>query len=88
MPKLKKMLGRIDAPETVALMRLIETQSQSTLALWAICYARSRCLALYEEASPGDARPRLALDACAGYLDGGSLAGAKQAIREAVQAAR
>ena len=88
MPKLRKMLGRIDAPETVALMRLIETQSQATLARWAVCYARSCCLALYEAALPGDARPRAALDACAEYLDGGELAGAKRAIREAVQAAR
>lgn len=89
MAKLRKMLGRIDAPETVALMRLIETQSKTTLAAWAIGCARERYLPIFESINNADIQPRAALDACALYLDGGiKLAEAKQAIKPAVQTAR
>ncbi len=35
MAKLRKMLGRADDPQIIQLMRLIETQSKTTLAAWA-----------------------------------------------------
>lgn len=46
MAKLRKMLGSADAPETVALMRAIETQSRETLARWALDCAEQRYLPL------------------------------------------
>jgi len=32
--KIRKMLGDQNAPETIALMRLIDTQSRSTICNW------------------------------------------------------
>lgn len=89
MAKLRKMLGRVDGPETVALMRLMETQSKETLARWAVGYAEDHCLPLYEHACPGDARPRAAVKAARRYLDGeGTMSEAKAAQRAADAAAR
>lgn len=70
MPKLRKMLGRADSPQSIALMELIETQSLPTLAAWAVSYARERYLPIYEESCPGDGRFREGLDACRAYLRG------------------
>lgn len=42
------MLGDISSEECVALMRLIETQSKSTLSKWAIEYARRNYLTVYQ----------------------------------------
>ena len=44
MAKLRKMLGDVDSPECIAMMRLIETQSETTLARWALGYVESRIL--------------------------------------------
>ena len=70
MPKYRKMLSDIDAPYLQSLMRLIETQSKTTLAYWSIDYARARILPIYEKAYPEDARPRHALDAAEDWLAG------------------
>ena len=64
------MLGRIDSQECVALMRLIETQSGTTLAAWAVGYAKDRYLGIYEEACPDDLRLRDTVSACEAYLEG------------------
>ena len=58
MAKLRKMLGRADDPEVVALMRLIETQSRRTLACFAADYARENWLPVYEARCPQDSRVR------------------------------
>lgn len=71
MAKLRKMLGDVNSPECMALMRLIETQSRHTLADWAVAYAREKYLPIYERAFTDDARLRETLDGCDVYLAGG-----------------
>ena len=67
MAKLRKMLGRADDPEIIALMRLMETQSSRTLACFAADYARENWLPVYEAHCPQDGRVREALDAAAAW---------------------
>jgi hypothetical protein len=64
------MLGDVNAPSTVALMRLIDTQSKATICAWCMDYAESRLLPIFEKHCPGDERPRNALNAARDYLDG------------------
>ena len=70
MPKYRKMLNDINAPYLQSLMRLIETQSKTTLARWSIDYARTNILPVYEQAYPGDARCEHALDAADDWMAG------------------
>jgi hypothetical protein len=70
MAKLRKMLGSVDAPYIVSLMRLIETQSKITLALWCIDYAEKNILPIYKKAFPKDSRPLSALNAACGWMAG------------------
>jgi len=70
MPKYRKMLNDINAPYLQSLMRLIETQSKTTLAGWSIDYARTNILPIYEKPYPGDARPEHALTAAEEWLAG------------------
>ena len=89
MPRLRKMLGDVNFPGCIALMRQIETQSARTLAAWAVRDAASRCLPLYEAAFPGDDRLRSAVSACEACLHGDiKLAQIKPLLREAAQVAR
>lgn len=89
MPKLRKTLGSVDSPECIALMALMETQSGKTLASWAIKYAQTRFLPIYESACPGDLRLSDTVLACLEYLQGGiSLKDLKPLLREATQVAR
>lgn len=53
MPKLRKTLGDIQSETCRSLMRLIETQSKTTLARWAIGYAQERYLPICQETCPG-----------------------------------
>lgn len=71
MARLRKMLGDIQHPTTVALMRLIETQSKATLARWATKHAAEAYLPIYE-AHAAAASPALsdAIHACLAHLDG------------------
>jgi len=64
------MLNDVDAPYIQSLMRLIETQSKTTLANWAIDYTNNKILPIYEKAYPGDARCKHALDAAKEWLAG------------------
>ena len=64
------MLSDINAPYLQSLMRLIETQSKTTLAHWSIDYAREHILPIYEKAYPGDDRPKNALNAAEDWLAG------------------
>ena len=89
MAKLRKMLGRVDDPEIIALMRLMETQSKRTLARFAADYARENWLSVYEAHCPQDGRVREALDAAAAWACGEiKAAPAKERIRAAVCAAK
>lgn len=64
------MLGDVNAPDTVALMRLIDTQSKSTICKWCNDYAEETILPIFERLRPGDIRPRKALSAARDYLEG------------------
>jgi len=70
MPKYRKMLSDINSPYLQSLMRLIETQSKTTLADWCIDYAKAYILPIYEKAYFNDLRPRNALDAAKEWLAG------------------
>lgn len=51
-------------------MRLIETQSKSTLANWAISYAENNFICIYERAHCDDLRLRSVVSASKEYLNG------------------
>ena len=70
MAKPRKMLSDWRAPYIQSLMRLIETQSKTTLANWAVDYSRSVILPLWYKSHPDDDRPEAALDAAARWLMG------------------
>lgn len=60
MAKLRKMLGAADSPYILSLMRLIETQSKTTIADWCVDYAKAHILEIYQKAYPQDERvPRV-----------------------------
>lgn len=84
MAKLRKMLGKIDGPEVVAMMRLIETQSGKTLAAFAASFAETRYLPVCR-----DDRLAAAVTACGEYLAGDrSLKELKPFLKAAALAAR
>lgn len=87
--KLRKMLGKADSPYIISMMKLIETQSKTTIVNWCISYAEEHVLPIYEKAYPDDARPRKALEAARDWLAGKiKLPAAKKFILEAHAAAR
>lgn len=89
MAKLRKMLGKLDNPDIIALMRLIETQSQQTLSQWAIEYTEKVCLPIFEKQLPEDSRPADAISNCRTYLNGEiKLTQVKPFLKAAGQAAR
>ncbi|WP_050697349.1 putative immunity protein [Anaeromassilibacillus senegalensis] len=70
MAKLKKMLGRADDPQIIALMEMIETQNKTTLANWAASYAEAHFLPIYEKAYSEDTRLRELILSVKMYLSG------------------
>ena len=70
MPKYRKMLNDINAPYIRSLMRLIDTQSKTTLANWCIDYSERVIVPIYEKHCPGDSRPQSALNAAREWLCG------------------
>lgn len=89
MPKLRKMLGEVDSAECISLMRLIETQSKSTLAAWAVGYVKENYLGIYEAEMPKDRRLSDAVSACMECLTGKKkLSEIKPILKEAAQCAR
>ncbi|WP_040197304.1 putative immunity protein [Candidatus Soleaferrea massiliensis] len=89
MSKLRKMLGDIHSQECLDLMQLIETQSEKTLAGWAVGYVKKNYLGIYEAACPGDKRLRQAVSACEEYLAGRrKRSDMKPVLREANRIAR
>lgn len=89
MPTARKMLSDWDAPYIQVLVRLIETQSRATLAIWAVDYAQQIILPLWTKYYPNDVRPQNALDAAREWLAGTiKLPPAKAAILECHAVAR
>ncbi len=70
MPKLRKMLGKADSPYIIALMRLIETQSKTTIAKWCVNYAKEEILPIFQKSYPDDNRCFDALNSAMLYLQG------------------
>jgi hypothetical protein len=68
--KLRKTFGDVNAPSTVALMRLIETQSKTTVANWTLDYAEQKMLPLFAKHCPDDERPAHAIAAAREWLEG------------------
>lgn len=56
------MLSNWETEPIMGLMRLIETQSKETLINWAVDYAETAFLPIYEKHFPDDQRPQLALE--------------------------
>lgn len=84
MAKLRKMLGSANSAYIISLMRLIETQSKTTIVTWCVNYAKENILPIYEELYPEDMRLGNALNAAMECLEGKiKLAEAKKIIREA-----
>ncbi len=89
MPKARKMLSDWKAPYVQSLMRLIETQSKSTLAKWAVDYSQRVILPLWCKYYPEDQRPQSALNAALEWLSGAiKLPQAKAEILKCHSAAR
>lgn len=89
MPKPRKMLSDWNAPYIQSLVKLIETQSKTTLANWCISYAEEHILPVYEKHCPNDGRPQNALKAGCKWLDGEiKLPQAKAVILDCHAAAR
>lgn len=89
MPKVRKMLCKADSPCIISLMRLIETQSKTTIARWCIDYAQKEMLPIYQKAYPHDTRGAIALDAANRWLAGEiKLPVVKKLILDAHTAAR
>ena len=89
MPKARKMLSDWNAPYIQSLVKLIETQSKSTLAWWAVNYAEQVMLPLWNKYYSDDQRPQNALNAAREWLSGAiKLPQAKTAILECHAAAR
>lgn len=89
MPKARKMLSNWEAPYIQSLMKLIETQSKTTLAAWAADYSEQVLLPLWSKHYPDDLRPKDALNAAREWLSGAiKLPQAKKIILECHAAAR
>lgn len=89
MPKARKMLSNWEAPYIQSLVKLIETQSKSTLANWAIDYAENVILPIWVKHYPNDSRPQNSLNAAREWLSGAiKLPQAKAFILECHSAAR
>ena len=88
MAALRKMLGSLEDPSVIELMRLMETQSKETLAAWAADYVRTHVLPVLADC--GDERPKAAIDAVEACLRGErtlkeikpALTGARTAAKE------
>lgn len=89
MPKARKMLSDLNAPYIQSLMKLIETQSKTTLANWAVDYSECVLLPLWYKHYQEDQRPQNALNAAREWLSGAiKLPQAKAVILECHAAAR
>ena len=68
--KPRKMLGDVNSPSVIALRNMIDTQSKDTIRKWCLDYAEYKMLPIFEKHCPGDTRPRSAVNAARGYLNG------------------
>lgn len=89
MKKSRKMLSDWDAPYIQSLVKLIETQSKSTLANWSIDYSEKVLLPIWCKHYPDDLRPQNTIEDARLWLKGViKLPQAKKTILECHAAAR
>ncbi|MDV4149781.1 hypothetical protein R0131_02925 [Clostridium sp. AL.422] len=89
MTKLRKMLGDVNSEECISLRNLIDTQNKTTLATWAIQYAKDNYLEVYQAECPDDLRLDYIILSCQKYLKGEiKINEIKLIIKEANQIAR
>lgn len=89
MQKARKMLSDWQAPTIQSLVKLIETQSKSTLTSWVIEYCERMILPLWNKNFPDDLRPHNAISAAREWVSGAiKLPQAKMAILDCHTAAR
>ncbi|HHV60632.1 MAG TPA: hypothetical protein GXX49_10180 [Clostridiaceae bacterium] len=89
MAKYRKALNDLKAPYIQPLVKLIGTQSKSTLANWAVDYAEQNILKIWRKFYPEDQRPQNAINAAREWLAGAiKLPVARTAILECHAAAR
>lgn len=86
MPKLRKTLGDIRSQTCRRLMQVMDTQSQATLAKWAIEYAQDRYLSICAQVCPELVQIVSVCAACA--KEGKGAAHRKQELRKAAALAR
>lgn len=86
MPKLRKTLGNVRSQTCGRLMQLMDTQSHTTLAVWAIWYAQNRYLPICVHACPELEQIAALCAVCA--KEGKSAASCKQELRRAAALAR
>ncbi len=89
MPQARKMLNDWNAPYIQSLVKLIKTQSKTTLVHWAVDYSEIVILPLWSKYIPNDKRPQNALIAAREWILGSiKLPQAKAAILECHASAR
>jgi hypothetical protein len=69
MKKRRKTLGDVNSVSAVELRNFIDTQSKDTIRKWCLDYAEIKILPIFEKYCQGE-RPRNAIRAAHGYLDG------------------
>lgn len=87
MAAVRKMLGRADSDDIVALMRLMETQSKKTISLWAICYAKEVMLPIYQKEVPDPKETEESFNTAEGYFNKEKTLADVKAVSKQVQAA-
>lgn len=70
MKKPRKMLCDWNAPYVQSLIKTIETQSKTTLIIWAVDYCEGFILPLWRKYYPDDLRPQHAINAARDWLSG------------------
>lgn len=89
MAKPRKMLGDVTGPSAVAIMALIETQSQATLGQWAVTFAQREIAPIYNARCQESTAISAALAAARQYLEGTvSLKEIKAVVKETNQLAK
>ncbi len=66
----RKTLGSRDTPCALDLQSLMRGQPKALLVNWALDFTQARILPVFLRRCPGDARPRMALDAARDWLAG------------------
>ena len=84
---LRKMLGSAEHPTIIRLMRLIETQSKTTLTHFAAEYAAAHYLPILSALQPEETRLHATVEAVRAHLAGAGPAIVKAAVKEARTAA-